>query len=92
MGTATQGVTVCFTLTADRKEQIEVGWRFSLSSGCGGGGATSYDSKVPLDSPGQIQVPGFTATIRGARASGVLKDPDLCPGKTFRWIGREIIP
>jgi hypothetical protein len=92
VGTAAQGVTVCFTLTADRSERVEIAWRFSLRSGCGGGGASSYDSKVPLDSPGQIYVPGFTATIRGARASGVLEDPDVCPGKTFRWSAREVVP
>ena len=88
-GTAAQGVTVCFTLTADRSELAEIAWRFSLRSGCGGRGASSYDS-VPLDSPGQIYVPGFKGTIRGARASGVLQDPDVCPGKTFRWTARKV--
>lgn len=92
IGTAAQGVTVCFTLTADRSELEDLGWRFSLRSGCGGGGATWSDSRVPLASPGQIYVPGFTGTIRGARASGVLEDPDVCPGKTFRWSAREVVP
>jgi hypothetical protein len=92
MGTAAQGVTVCFTLTADRNELAEIAWRFSLGSGCGGGGASSYDSNIPLDSPGHIYVPGFTGTIRGARASGVLEDPGVCPGKTFRWSAHEVVP
>ena len=95
-GTTAQGVRVCFTLTPDRSKWVEIGWRFSSASGCAGGsqpgwaGATSYDYGSTLASPGQITEPDFTATIRGARASGVLKDPDVCPGKKFNWNAREV--
>lgn len=90
-GAAGPGVTICFTLSSGRSELDEIAWRFSLKSGCGGGGATLHDSSVPLERPGRIQVPGVTGRIRGARASGVLEDPDVCPGRTFKWSARETV-
>jgi len=85
-----QKVHVCFTLTPDRSTWVEIGWRFGSASGCPGGsrGATSYDWGDKLASPGQITEPDFTATIRGARASGVLKDSAVCAGKKFKWSAR----
>jgi hypothetical protein len=97
-GRTVEGVSVCFTLSADRSAWVEIGWRFASSSGCPGGsragwaGATSYDWGNALAGPGQISEPGFTATIRGARALGMLKDPSVCPGKRFAWSAREVVP
>src|SRR5205823_13793235 len=74
-GTPAQKVYVCFTLTADRSAHVELGWRYRTGIGCGGGGATYSDAKIPLDSPERINEPGepgFTATIRGARSYAVL--------------------
>jgi hypothetical protein len=93
-GTNAQGVRVCFTLSADRSKWVEIAWRFDSKSGCPGGsqsgwaGASSLDWGDTLADPGQIAEPGFKATIRGARASGVLEDRDVCAGKTFDWKAR----
>ena len=89
-GETPQGVRVCFTLTPDRSTLVELGWRFHGrgTSDCPGG-ATYSDSEYTLGNPGHITEPGFSATIRGARASGVLKDPELCPGKTLKWSARR---
>lgn len=91
----TTGLRLCFTLTPDLTTRVEIGWRFSRASGCRAGPdqrgwAPVYDDfEYTLDSPGKITEPGFTATIRGARASGVLKAPDVCPGRTFPWSARR---
>lgn len=83
----TTGVRVCFTLTPDLGKRVEIGWRFGRASGCPAGRDQRfwepvYDGyELALDSPGQITEPDFTATIRGARASGVL-------GR-FRWSARR---
>jgi hypothetical protein len=42
-GAAGPGVTICFTLSSDRSELDEIAWRFSLKSGCGGGGSRVLD-------------------------------------------------
>ena len=89
-GAASPGVTICFTLSRDRSELDEIAWRFSLKSGCAGGGATLHDSSVPLERAGRIYLPGVTGRIRGARASGVLEDPDVCPA-ALRWSAREAV-
>jgi hypothetical protein len=95
-GTTAQGAEVCFTLTADRSKWVEIGFRFVRASGCTHStgttystGKTYYEGRDPLTRPGRITIPGFTATIRGARASGVLKDSEVCGSKTFRWSARR---
>jgi hypothetical protein len=97
IGTTAPGVTVCFTLTADRRESLDVGWDFGHGiGGCGGGGSTALDWKDLLASPGQIYFADegtiLTGTIRGARASGVLVDPHNCGDKKFKWTAREVAP
>jgi uncharacterized membrane protein YeaQ/YmgE (transglycosylase-associated protein family) len=97
VATDAQLVSVCFTLTPDRSKWVEIGWRFDSTSGCPGGsrpgwnGASYYDWGNTLTGPGRITEPDFSATIRGARASGELKDPSLCAGKTFSWSAREVV-
>lgn len=84
----TEAVRVCFTLTPDRSTWVEIGWRFGHESGCAGG-ATYMDHGNTLTGRGRIIEPGFTATIRGAQASGAVEDTDVCMGKTVTWRARR---
>lgn len=93
-GTIAPGVEVCFTLSSDGLNWLEIGFRFVRAKGCpgapasvyfpgpyeGGSGATRFISET------------FTAKIRSARASGVIKDPDFCHGKRFEWSARAEQP
>jgi Tol biopolymer transport system component len=95
-GTTAQGAEVCFTLTPDRSKWVEIGFRFVRASRCPHTtgttyttGKTYYEGRDPLTRPGRITAPGFTATIHGARASGVLEDSETCKGKTFKWSARR---
>jgi hypothetical protein len=93
-GTTPEGAEVCFTLTPDRSKWIEIGFRFVRASGCPHTtgtttGKTYYEGQDPLTRHGRITIPGFNATIRGARASGTLKDPEVCGSKTFKWSARR---
>jgi hypothetical protein len=89
-GTTAQGAEVCFTLTPDRSKWVEIGFRFVRASGCPHTtGKTYYEGRDPLTDPGRIAIPGFTATIRGTRASGVLKDSRVCGSRAFKWSARR---
>jgi hypothetical protein len=92
-GRAAEGGEVCFTLTRDRKTLLEVGYTFVPEHGCpemasgtvyaeGGGG--------PALTGNQVRSSGFTGTIRGADASGVLQDWDICKERTFLWRARRV--
>ena len=48
-----------------------------------------YEGQEALTGPGRFTIPGFTATIRGARATGVLEDSKVCGIKTFKWTARR---
>jgi TolB protein len=92
-GTTREGAEVCFTLTPDRSKWVEIGFRFVRASGCPHTAGTTtaktyYEGQVPL-SHERITIPGFTATIRRGRASGTLKDPEVCGSKTFKWSARR---
>jgi hypothetical protein len=87
-GRTREGAEVCFTLTSDRSKWVEIGFTFVRASGCPDSttaGRAYYEGPEPLAGPGRLAAPGFRATIRGSRASGVLEDSDVCPGKRFRW-------
>jgi hypothetical protein len=87
-GTTREGAEVCFTLTPDRSKWVEIGFRFVPASGCPHAGATGmsyYEGSEPLTTPERISVRGFTATIQGAQAEGVLEDSTVCGNKTFKW-------
>jgi hypothetical protein len=95
-GATAEGAEVCFTLSPDRTQWVEIGFTFVPASGCphkagttSTTGKTYYEGPDPLTGPGRISVSGFTGTIRGARASGVLEDPEICGTKTFRWSARR---
>jgi hypothetical protein len=88
-GTTAEGSAVCFTLSSDRSKWLEIGFRFDPAN-CLGTGEKYYVGPNPLISPGRITVTGFTATIRGARASGVLEESFACRGKTFKWTAHRV--
>ena len=95
-GTTAQGAEVCFTLTQDRSRWVEIGFRFDRASGCpheagtdSATGKTYFEGPGTLTGPGRITVGGFTATIRGPQASGVLGDSEVCGSKTFEWNARR---
>jgi hypothetical protein len=90
-GTTAEGAKVCFTLSPDRSKWVEIGFKFARASACphDATGEKYYVGSDRLTGPGQIAVAGFTATIRGARASGTLEDSDICGSKTFKWTARR---
>jgi hypothetical protein len=92
VGTTSVGAAVCFTLTPDRAEWVEIGVKFIRASRCDASatGDIYYEGPTPLDGPGRITLPGFNATIRGVTATGVLEDPEICNGKTFAWSARRV--
>jgi hypothetical protein len=93
-GKTAERAEVCFTLTRDRSMWAEIGFRFVRVSGCPDEttGKTYLEGPELLPRRRRISVPGFTATIHGARASGTLEDSRICGKKTFQWSAREVVP
>jgi hypothetical protein len=91
VGASAQG-EVCFTLTPDRSGWVEIGFAFARARGCDLTASVYHQEPepTPLDGPGRILMPGFTATIDGVKASGVLEDPEICPSETFNWRARKV--
>ncbi len=100
-GTTAEGVAICFTLTPDGKDYLEIRYRFVGTSGC------PQQAKGPLSisGPSEMSSPGYllfsdsatgrtilTLTIRGARASGIIEESDFCGGKKFKWSARAAQP
>jgi|SRR5436309_3750917 len=88
IGKTPEGAEVCLTVSSNGKELVETGFSFVRASGCPNGalGAVHSDSRATVDPSGHVESSeGLTATIRGAKASGVLADPEICPGKKFKW-------
>ena len=87
------GVQVCFTLNRYRSSLVESGWRWGQRSGCTGvtpGESLHQTEKIDLEGGGRFDDGlGLTGTVRGDKASGVLR-ADFCPGKTFGWRARRI--
>jgi len=94
-GATSEGAKVCFTLTPDRRNWVEIGFMFIPASDCpqyGSALATGekqYEGPQPLTDSERITVPGFTAAIHGARASGVLGSSEICGNKRFKWNARR---
>lgn len=91
-GTTPQGAEVCFTLTEDGTAMIESGISFVAASGCpdNAEGTTHSDYRAPVDAAGHVEgAEDFTATIRGADASGTFTDDSICKGKTFTFTARR---
>lgn len=75
------------TLSRDRRSWLEV--RYGVPKGCGAMLKGEIAGPEPLSESGRIDFPGtFSATIRGATASGVLALPNICE-KTFSWTARR---
>jgi hypothetical protein len=91
-GATAEGAEVCFTLSPDRSEWIEIGVSFVSASGCpdAATGTRRTGGPLPFTAPGRFATDGFTATVRGEQASGELSDPDICGSKTFEWDARRI--
>jgi hypothetical protein len=84
----TETLEICLTTSHDLSKLNEVGWRFGPASGCPEA-STYVGRERALPGSGRIDEPGFTATIRRARANGVLEDSEVCPGKSFKWTARR---
>jgi hypothetical protein len=91
-GMTAEGAKVCFTLSPDGSEWLEIGFRFVRASGCANSttGSSYYEGPEMLARPGRLEVHGFTATIRGSRASGMLGDSEACGTKRFPWIAGRV--
>jgi len=88
IGTTPEGAEVCLTVSSNGRELVETGFSFVRASGCPNGvlGAAHGDSPAAVDPSGHVESSnGLTATIRGAKASGVFADSEICPGKKFKW-------
>ena len=86
IGTTPEGAEVCLTVSSNGRELVETGFSFVRGSGCPNGdrGAVHDDSPAAVDRSGHVESKGLTATIRGAKASGVFADPEICRGKKFK--------
>ena len=91
-GRTAEGAEVCFTLTRERDAWVEIGFLFVRASRCpeGATGRTYVTGPEPLPSSGRLATQGFTGTIRGTRATGVLGDTTICANKRFKWNARLV--
>jgi hypothetical protein len=92
-GSTAQGGEVCFTVTDDHKKLLEVGFTFVPANRCpematgtfrAGGEAGPTVTRV------HVRSSGFTGTIEGAEASGILQDWDICKERTFAWRAHRV--
>lgn len=95
-GTTEDGAEVCFTLTTDRRQWAEIGFKVDGFRSCPGAlgaatttGRTYYAGPQSLAGPRRISFSDFTGTISGPRAAGVLGDRHVCASKTFKWTARR---
>ena len=91
-GTTAEGAEVCFTLSPDRREWLEIGVSFVAASRCprSSTGTRRTNGPLPFTAPGRLAMDGFAATVRGDEASGVFSDEDICGRKTFKWTARRV--
>jgi hypothetical protein len=92
-GKTADGAKVCFTLSHDGKQWLELGFTIVEASGCeADAGSISSEASPPgtVDPSGHFtDSDGNTATIRGAMARGVFVNSEVCPGMTFAWTARR---
>lgn len=92
-GLTAEGGEACFTLTRNRRTLLEVGYTFVPAHGCpDGASGTRYSEGAggPALTGDQVRSSGFTGTIKGDEASGVLQDWDICKERTFAWQARRV--
>jgi hypothetical protein len=88
VGSTPEGAEVCLTVSPDGKELVEAGFSFVAASGCPNGalGGVHSNATTAVDPSGHVASSiGLTATIRGARAPGVIANSKICRGKKFKW-------
>jgi hypothetical protein len=92
VGATAEGAEVCFTLRPDGDAWREIAFAFVAESGCPnqGMGTARMEGPTPIDAPGRINTPNFTATIDDETATGVLRDPDICGSKKFEWAASRV--
>jgi hypothetical protein len=92
-GTTAEGGEVCFTVTRDHTRLLEVGFTFVRANRCpemATGTAYAEGEAGPTVTREQVRSSGFTGTIEGAEASGILQDWDICKERTFAWRAHRV--
>jgi hypothetical protein len=92
-GATAEGGEVCFTVTKDHKRLVEVGFRFVPANGCpemATGTVHAGGEAGPTVTRDRFRSSGFTGDIKGAEATGVLQDWDICKERTFAWRARRV--
>jgi hypothetical protein len=92
-GATAQGGDVCFTVTPDHARLLEVGFTFVPANRCPEMATGTFYVKGeagPTVTRTQVRSSGFTGTIEGAEAWGVLQDWDICKERTFEWRARRV--
>jgi hypothetical protein len=92
-GTTAEGGEVCFTVTQDHKRLLEVGFTFVPANGCpemATGTVHAGGEAGPTVTRDRVRSSGFTGDIKGAEATGVLQDWDICKERTFAWRARRV--
>jgi hypothetical protein len=92
-GATEQGGDVCFTVTQDHTRLLEVGFAFVPANRCPEMATGTFYVKGeagPTVTREQVRSSGFTGTIEGAKAWGILQDWDICKERTFAWRARRV--
>jgi hypothetical protein len=92
-GATAQGGDVCFTVTQDHTRLLEVGYSFVPANRCPEMATGTFYVKGkagPTVTREQVRSSGFTGTIEGAKAWGILQDWDICKERTFAWRARRV--
>jgi hypothetical protein len=92
-GATEHGGDVCFTVTEDHTRLLEVGFAFVPGNRCPEMATGTFYVKGeagPTVTREQVRSSGFTGTIDGAKAWGVLQDWDICKERTFTWQARRV--
>ncbi len=92
-GATAEGGEVCFTVTTDHKRLLEVGFAFVPANGCpemATGTVHAGGEAGPTVTRDRVRSSGFTGDIKGAEATGVLQDWDICKERTFAWRARRV--
>jgi hypothetical protein len=92
-GATAKGGEVCFTVTKDHKRLLDVGFEFVPGNRCpemATGTVYAEGEAGPTVTLDRVRSSGFTGTIRGAEATGILQDWDICKERTFAWRARRV--
>jgi hypothetical protein len=92
-GKTAQGGDVCFTVTRDHTRLLEVGFTLVPANRCPEMATGTFYVKGeagPTVTRKQVRSSGFTGTIEGAEAWGILQDWDICKERTFEWRARRV--